>query len=481
MPTIPGFQNDLFVSYAHKDDWPWREGGTGWVTEFIKTLTHELEERDRRFKVWFDPQLRTGDDFNSAIAKAISESAVFLSVLSPAYDDCPYCKKETAGFRELCHPAFGVKVGTLSRMQALVLEDLPENRWPPEVRVTSPYRFYAPGVARFNKPEYEDEKHAYVQGMWKTRDSIWAVLEEMRRQKESGTAIELSYEVQSTRVNGRAAVYLAEVSDALYYRRESLGNALQQLNEFELVKVSDVSLPSGPATLSVHLFDQFSGRPMAGKDVSLPRLQLEAALAGNPIRRPIVWLARDLKPDDADTESHKQFLQSLLDQSAIELLRTGFEDLKDEIQKRMRPKSSPVLKSVRRTREDPIVHVWHHDAPEPLVPLKEYLKRSNCAVSVFPCVSASYDNLQSKLAFCDGLVLPYTAQTRSWAEEVMMATFQLRRREERPIAFAAVELPPVSGVEFNFEHSKVIPLQGTPEGDFPGIDRFLARLAEDDV
>ena len=34
----------------------------------------------------------------------------------------------------------------------------------------------------------------------------------------------------------------------------------------------------------------------------------------------------------------------------------------------------------------------------------------------------------------------------------MMEVFHLRRNEERPLAFAAVALPPPSDVEFNFEH-----------------------------
>src|SRR5690349_21420315 len=122
MPIVPGFQYDLFVSYAHRNDAAWREGASGWVTDFVRTLKASLEERNRDFKIWFDPALRTGEDFNAAIAKAISESAVFLSVLSPAYDESTYCRREVGEFRQQRHPTFGMKVGTLSRMQGIVLE-----------------------------------------------------------------------------------------------------------------------------------------------------------------------------------------------------------------------------------------------------------------------------------------------------------------------------------------------------------------------
>jgi hypothetical protein len=84
------------------------------------------------------------------------------------------------------------------------------------------------------------------------------------------------------------------------------------------------------------------------------------------------------------------------------------------------------------------------------------------------------------LSFCDGLVVPYTAETKSAAEEMMTAAFQLRRREERPIAFAAVALSSSAGDQFNFEHPRVISMQSKPDGEFAGLDRFLGKLEESD-
>jgi hypothetical protein len=479
VPAVPGFQHDLFISYAHKNDKPWSEGGVGWVTEFIQTLKAELEAKEGDFSLWNDPALRTGEDFNDAIGKAISESAVFLSVLSPAYDNSWYCKKEVEEFRKLRHPAFGMKVGTLSRMQAIVFEDLPQDRWPPELRTTSPYRFYSPGVVRIYKPKEPDEKDPYIQGLWKVRESILATLDVMRKKYEDGTVNEHRYDFQANQVSGTATVCLAEVADDLYDKRESLRTALEQLKEFQVCTLSEAAVPSGPAVLSVHLFGKLPGRPVPGEGFPTPRLQLQAALAGNPARRPLVWLARDLKLEEVDNEAHKQFLESFLNHNGIELLRMGFEDLKEEIQRRMRPRTSPVMKPVRRVQGDPIVHIWHGiDDVSPLASLKQCLKERNCGISVFPYLSLPKDKLQSKVAFCDGLIVPYTTETKTWAEDVVTEAFQLHRCDERPTAFAAVELPPPAGTEFNFEHPKVFPVRGTPTGDFQGIDEFLARLEE---
>lgn len=480
MAVVSGFQYDLFVSYAHANDVPFQRGGEGWVTEFISALKAELEARSRDFTLWFDPRLRSGDDFNLAIAQAISDSAIFLSILSPAYDDSSYCKKELAEFRTQRHPSFGLKVGSLSRMQAVLMEDLSKDNWPPELRVTSPYRFFNE-IGRYNKPIREDESSPYVQGLWKSRNSIWALLDAMRTQKRQGTAIDDTYNVTESNLCGVPTVYLADVADDLYYKRENLRSALEQLKEFKVEIMPEEGVAVGPATLTLHLYGLVPGRPAPGHQFPAARLQLEEVLKLNPARQPLVWIARDLDPENAELESHQQFLKSLLNDNRIELLRTTFEDLKEEIQTRMRPKVSVVRKGVRRSMNAPIVHIWHQPSGEPpLDPLKDCLKQNNCGISVFAYSQAEQEMLRSKLAFCDGLVLAYNASSKSWAEDRITEAFQIRRREDRPLAFAAVELPPLASTAFNFEHPIVVPIHAAG-GSFDGMDAFLSKLQEEDV
>jgi hypothetical protein len=478
LPIVPGFRYDLFVSYAHANDIPWRAGATGWVGEFVQTLKSAIAEVNRDFTIWFDPSLRTGEDFNAAIAEAISESAVFLSVLSPAYDDSAYCKQEAVQFRN-GHPAFGMLVGTLSRMQGIVLEVIAKEHWPPELRTTSPFCFCNDSTPRFYKPAQPDESHPYVKGLWKTRDSILAVLDEMRRRREGGTEIQNSYAQGLQNLPhieaGEPAVFLAAVPDDLYVRRERLRSALQDPPEFRVENFPDSGQIPGLASISVHMFGIHAGQPAPGKDAHLSRLQLQTVLAANPARRPVVWIAPEVETEDADTRPHEEFLKGLLNHNGIELVRMGFEDLKEEIQKRMRPKNSPGRKVVRSRREDPIVHIWHQNiSAAALAPLKRYLVAKSCAIAVF--ASAEPPRLQTKLAAADGLVVTYTAETKSWAEEVMSETFHLRWRDESPAAYAAVELPPRANGEFNFEHSRVFPVQTLAEGQFRGMDEFLERL-----
>jgi hypothetical protein len=100
---------------------------------------------------------------------------------------------------------------------------------------------------------------------------------------------------------------------------------------------------------------------------------------------------------------------------------------------------------------------------------------------VFNYASSLPERLQSRLAICDGLVVPYSSETKTWAEDLMMEVFSTRRREERPRAFAAVELHPSSSEAFNFEHPRVVPVHAAATGSFQDMDVFLSKLERSDV
>jgi hypothetical protein len=277
-----------------------------------------------------------------------------LSILSTAYGDSTFCKKEVEEFRQLRHPAFGLKVGTFSRFQAIVIErDYSMQSWPPELRTTSPCPFYNDAVSLFSKPSVFDNTSPWVINLWKVRDSIWATLDEMQKKRKGGMAVDSPYDL-SLSEEREGVVYLAEVTDDLYGRRENLRTSLAQSGEVQVSGWSDPAAPpsTGLGALSVHLFGAHPGRPYPNQNLSHPRLQLEATLGANPARRPVVWVARDLDIGNAETEEHQKFLSSLSERNEVELLRTDFEDLKDEGQRECRRYPLP-LQSLFRTRKIP--------------------------------------------------------------------------------------------------------------------------------
>ena len=86
MGYVPGFEYDLFVSYAHGDD---RE----WISRLIDRLESELKRRlGLKVEVWMDDdKLRKSRDFSAEIPESVKSSAIFLLFPSPTYIRSQYC------------------------------------------------------------------------------------------------------------------------------------------------------------------------------------------------------------------------------------------------------------------------------------------------------------------------------------------------------------------------------------------------------
>ena len=109
---VPGYDHDVFVSYAHVNNLPPRlrtqqaliDQPTGWVETLVYDLKVELVQKIgdfQRFEVCFDKEsLRGHDILNDRIAAQIRASALFVAVRSPAYHASVWCRDEARLFAE---------------------------------------------------------------------------------------------------------------------------------------------------------------------------------------------------------------------------------------------------------------------------------------------------------------------------------------------------------------------------------------------
>ena len=97
MAYVPGFTNDIFISYSHKDDQA--VDGPGWVTDFHRHLSIEVEEAlGEDVHIWRDKRITGATDFTKDLEKQIRGSAILLAVLSPGYVKSKWCDWELKGF-----------------------------------------------------------------------------------------------------------------------------------------------------------------------------------------------------------------------------------------------------------------------------------------------------------------------------------------------------------------------------------------------
>lgn len=97
MGYVPGFSNDIFISYSHIDDQA--VDGAGWVTDFHRQLAIEVEEElGEKIKIWRDKRITGATDFTKDLEKQVRGSAILLAILSPSYVKSEWCDWELTGF-----------------------------------------------------------------------------------------------------------------------------------------------------------------------------------------------------------------------------------------------------------------------------------------------------------------------------------------------------------------------------------------------
>ena len=79
MTYVPGYANDVFLSYAHGDD-------PRWIKEFEEALARTIRGRlGHEISVWQDlKRLRVGQDWQTDIANAIAKTAASSLCSLPA-------------------------------------------------------------------------------------------------------------------------------------------------------------------------------------------------------------------------------------------------------------------------------------------------------------------------------------------------------------------------------------------------------------
>jgi hypothetical protein len=104
MVYVPGYQHDIFVSYAHVDDVPFSGADKGWVTTFISNLKNELGRqlgRTDAYSLWMDYELRGNQPVTPDIDKQLNNTAILLLILSRGYQASSWCQLEMNTFLSL--------------------------------------------------------------------------------------------------------------------------------------------------------------------------------------------------------------------------------------------------------------------------------------------------------------------------------------------------------------------------------------------
>jgi|GEM_PF-3180534 len=158
MAYLPGYQYDIFISYAHVDNDPYVKGEEGWVDQFCRSLKSLLAQQLGRDKlaIWRDEQLAGVDILKPSITEACQGSALLVSITSPGYMASEWCLSEYEVFCSANQSQFPAIRGRKSRIFNVRLREplSKEHKAGYEERFGSSlgYVFYDPGSGPIRRP-----------------------------------------------------------------------------------------------------------------------------------------------------------------------------------------------------------------------------------------------------------------------------------------------------------------------------------------
>lgn len=340
MAYIDGFDNDVFLSYAHIDN---ADDGSAerWVEAFGKQLSTLLLKRvGETVTVWWDPKLDRSQLFDDAIQKAVQSSAIVVSLVSPAYVKRDYCRQELEWFAA----RGSLKTASAhSRVFPVLLYKLPFDQWPDACRGTSGFEFFDAKFDQDLSRPLDPKSLEFWNAQWKLVAELARVLDEIRKVRVSASPAAPGTPARAGSVPFR--VFLGAASDELVGDRSFLKKELVKQGVEVLGKVPPPDDERGheeaarealaKADLSVHLLGNLPGRPfdedVPGSTYSMAQTNIALELA----RPQLVLLPESFAPENIEDASYASFIKSLQarprQEGGMQIIKTGRTQMLEEI------------------------------------------------------------------------------------------------------------------------------------------------------
>jgi hypothetical protein len=357
MKNTMGFEVDLFISYAHIDNLPLKEGDPGWVANFHKALEVRLAQLlGEKPRIWRDKKLQGNDFFGDEIVQQFPKTALMISILSPRYIKSEWCAREVKEFYKTASGNIGVSIGNKCRIFKIIKTAVPFDAHPKEIADTLGYEFYVTDSLSGRVKELDQKASGELEQLyWGKLDDIatdiCSLLEKMKQ--EGSPAVIKHPEEQLT-------VFLADTCSDL---SEQYDMIKRELIRFGHRVVPDSRLPFvasefkqtvenflDQSVLSIHLVGGSGGIVPEDSLESIVALQNELAAkkskTGNLSR--LVWLLPGAPGND---ERHNRFVQRLRtddeSQAGADLFETSIEDFKSAILQKLEE-----IKSAKSGKDD---------------------------------------------------------------------------------------------------------------------------------
>src|SRR2546422_11652965 len=129
MSFVPGFDHDIFISYAHRDNQSLTDGQKGWIDTFHRALEKRLRVLLGAEANFFrDPELKGNDYYAHVLPETLRKTAILVSIVSPQYANSEWCLKELQVFCQAAEASGGVCIHNKARIFKVIKIPVPLER-----------------------------------------------------------------------------------------------------------------------------------------------------------------------------------------------------------------------------------------------------------------------------------------------------------------------------------------------------------------
>lgn len=457
MGWVPGFANDVLISYARVDN-ETADGdpSRGWISQFHRHLEVALSKKIGRLNtvvIWRDiREIRGNQLFDNTIEEAVDGSAVFLALHSHGYLASEYCRQELAAFYNKARrePA-GLAVGDQHRIFNLLLNNIPRAGWPAELGRTSGFPIHDAADPDTDGEPSAIGSEAFVRQVRAIAEAVHCTLDRLREANTAPAAPPPN--------ENRFTVFLADTADTLRVVRKRVLNELSQSPDLEVT--SNVPPPFesdahdervrkmlGTADLSVHLLDGFPGRDVIDKTEGACYPQRQSELALKHGKSQLIWIPKDLQLDAVEDEGYRQFLDRLENGSREGLAYDFQRELPSAVSRQILAKVDE-LKARRQTQSTGVPSAalldTHFKDQLHALELSQYLLEHGVQPYINPQEDDPGRNLEvftQRLKQVGILILFCGAVADEWVRARLAVALQIAIAEECPLQACGVYVAP---------------------------------------
>jgi TIR domain/Domain of unknown function (DUF4062) len=453
MSVLPGFQQDIFISYSHIDNEPLTEGQKGWVDTFHRALETRIKQViGVPAAVWRDPEVQGNTFFKREIPDQLKKTAMLIAVVSPPYMTSEWCQDELQMFCAGAEATGGIGVGNQARIFKVIKFPIAREKYPPAMQDLIGYEFFE-WDARTGSPH---EFYTEVAGA--PRQSFFNKVDDLAQQIK---ALAESLGVNLTSAAPRAvpasgtSVYLAETTSDLAKERDAIRRQLEQRGHTVL---PDTALPPyapayqdavreqlDRAQMSVHLVGEHYGVVPEAATQSTVVLQHELAAersARGPFPR-LIWMPPGLVSSDT---RQQQFIDHVQGDTAThkgaEFLQTNIEELKTTIDDTVRRRESAAAAAAAAIdlppradadRRPQVYLICDQQDRDDVVPLEDALFEANCDVTL-PAFEGDEAEIRADhrdtLVMCDAVLIYVGRAGEPWVRAQLREIQKARGYEQ---------------------------------------------------